>query len=207
MEICLTHFRKEQKEIEPSTHLDDFLPAYDFNEIHSITVHAPPNRVFRAIKELTPAELSPWVHILFALRALPARLIGKNETRLDSTKPIVEQVLDISFILLAEETNREIVLGTIGKFWQATSRSDRKPAKDAEEFLAFDQPGFAKAAMNFHIADDPRDCVAVTTETRIYAADARTRAIFAAYWRLIHSGSALIRMMWLKAIKRRAERG
>ncbi|HYW41393.1 MAG TPA: hypothetical protein VE959_00970 [Bryobacteraceae bacterium] len=30
---------------------------------------------------------------------------------------------------------------------------------------------------------------------------------FAAYWRMIYPGSALIRRMWLRAIKRRAEGG
>jgi hypothetical protein len=29
---------------------------------------------------------------------------------------------------------------------------------------------------------------------------------FAVYWRLIHPGSDIIRRMWLRAIKRRAER-
>lgn len=114
-------------------------------------------------------------------------------------------MLGVSFLLLAEEPNCEIVLETIGKFWQATSRSERKPAKNVEEFLAFDQPGFAKAVMNFRIANAMNERVTVTTETRIYSSDTRTRAKFALYWRLIYPGSALIRVMWLKAIKRRAE--
>jgi len=29
--------------------------------------------------------------------------------------------------------------------------------------------------------------------------------LFSRYWRVIHAGSALIRRMWLRAIKRRAE--
>ena len=41
--------------------------------------------------------------------------------------------------------------------------------------------------------------------TRVYAADASARRRFAAYWRVIYPGSALIRQMWLRAIKRRAE--
>lgn len=184
---------------------DTFLSVYDFNEAHAIHIRASPHRVFGAIKELTPAELSPFVHVLFALRALPARLLGKHGLGLDPTKPIVDQVLGVSFILLAEETDCELVLGTIGKFWQATSASERKPAKNADEFLTFDQPGYAKAVMNFRIADETNDGVRVTTETRIYSTDPRTRAKFAAYWRLIYPGSALIRILWLGAIRARAE--
>lgn len=37
------------------------------------------------------------------------------------------------------------------------------------------------------------------------AADPRATRAFAAYWRMIHPGSALIRVMWLRAIRLRAE--
>jgi hypothetical protein len=45
----------------------------------------------------------------------------------------------------------------------------------------------------------------LTTETRVLATDSRTRRLFAAYWRLILPGSALMRRTWLAAIRRRAE--
>jgi hypothetical protein len=45
----------------------------------------------------------------------------------------------------------------------------------------------------------------LTTETRIYATDTSARKKFAAYWRVIYPGSALIRVMWLRAIRGRAE--
>ena len=62
-------------------------------------------------------------------------------------------------------------------------------------------PGFAVAAMNFHIAPNR-----LTTTTRIYASDARSLRSFKWYWTAIHPGSDVIRRMWLRAIKRRAER-
>ena len=36
--------------------LDDFLPTFDFNEVHTIQVNAPSSRVFSALKALTPSE-------------------------------------------------------------------------------------------------------------------------------------------------------
>jgi hypothetical protein len=45
----------------------------------------------------------------------------------------------------------------------------------------------------------------VTTETRILATDDGARRRFGAYWRVIYPGSALIRIGWLDAIRRRAE--
>ncbi len=44
-------------------------------------------------------------------------------------------------------------------------------------------------------------------ETRVHATDDPTKRKFAAYWRTIYPGSALIRVMWLRAIRRRAESG
>jgi hypothetical protein len=45
----------------------------------------------------------------------------------------------------------------------------------------------------------------VSTETRIYATDSAARRRFGAYWSVVAPGSALIRRMWLRAIKARAE--
>jgi hypothetical protein len=46
----------------------------------------------------------------------------------------------------------------------------------------------------------------ITTETRVAATDDGARRSFKRYWRLIAPGSALIRVVWLRAIRRRAER-
>jgi hypothetical protein len=45
-----------------------------------------------------------------------------------------------------------------------------------------------------------------STETRIHVPDPNTRRKFAFYWRIISMGSAFIRVLWLKAIKKKAER-
>ena len=37
------------------------------------------------------------------------------------------------------------------------------------------------------------------------ATDTRARRAFRAYWTIVHPGSAFIRRMWLRALKRRAE--
>jgi len=60
--------------------------------------------------------------------------------------------------------------------------------------------------MNFLVTANPRGGSDLSTETRVYANNASTTRQFAIYWRLIHPGSDIIRRMWLRAIKRRAER-
>ncbi|MCA1563325.1 MAG: hypothetical protein LC804_24755 [Acidobacteria bacterium] len=44
----------------------------------------------------------------------------------------------------------------------------------------------------------------LSTETRIWATDESARRRFGMYWRVIYPGSALIRRMWLRAIRKRA---
>jgi hypothetical protein len=60
--------------------------------------------------------------------------------------------------------------------------------------------------MNFVVTPDGPNVSWVSTETRVFATSADARRRFAAYWRVIYPGSALIRIMWLRAIARRAER-
>jgi hypothetical protein len=61
--------------------------------------------------------------------------------------------------------------------------------------------------MNFRVEADGASGSILSTETRVYATDEASKRRFAAYWRVIYPGSALIRRMWLRAIVRRAEAG
>jgi hypothetical protein len=116
--------------------------------------------------------------------------------------PLLEVATKTAFLVLAEEPGREIVLGTavmVPAEFRATKRLV------PEDFRAVQQPGFAIAMMNFVVEDDGAEVCLVSTETRIRATDPSARRRFAAYWRMIYPGSALIRRMWLRAIKKRAE--
>ena len=106
-------------------------------------------------------------------------------------------------MLLGEAVERELAVGTVGQFWKATGGTVK--IADAAAFVAFDRRGYAKAALNFRVEPGPGSLVTLSTETRIVVPDIRARRKFAMYWRLIYPGSALIRRMWLGAIKRRAE--
>ena len=182
------------------TQLDRFVPVYQFNEAHSMRVMAPKDRVYRAIKEVTADE------ILFFRTLTWVRRLGRPgpESILNPPErlPLLEVATRTSFLLLAEEADREIVVGTVvvaPRGWRP------KKSPTAEDFKAIREPGFAIAAMNFLIEDAGPGACTVTTETRVYAIDVPVRRGFARYWRVIYPGSALIRRMWLRAVKRRAE--
>ena len=59
--------------------------------------------------------------------------------------------------------------------------------------------------MNFLIRPDGSGGSVLSTETRVFATDAAAHRAFATYWRTIYPGSAIIRRMWLRAIKQHAE--
>jgi hypothetical protein len=183
--------------------LDEFLPNHDVNEVHSTHVAAPPGRVLAAARELTSRDV-PLLVALMALRTLPAVVLRRSRFRLrrDLRRPILEQATRGGFVVLAERPD-ELVLGVVGRFWTSTGGVRRI---DAADFASFEAPGFAKAVMNFHARPVDGGTV-LTTETRIRGTDDEARRRFRRYWRVVMPGSAAIRRAWLRAIRRRAERG
>jgi hypothetical protein len=177
--------------------LDEFLPRYDVNEVHSVSTSAAPAAVMEAIRDLTPREV-PVLVALMAVRSVPALL---RRRRLPVRGPLLDGFTKSGFVRL-RETPHELVLGGVGRFWQPSGGLRRI---DATDFAGFAEPGFAKAAFNFRI-ERTGDRTVLRTETRIATTDRHAQRSFARYWRLIHPGSALIRVAWLRAIRRRAER-
>lgn len=181
------------------TRLDDFVPAYHFHELHSIRIEAPADRVFRAAKDVTAGEIR-FFRLLTWIRS--PRLRGGKETILAAPqdKPILPVALRSGFLLLAEEADRELVFGGL-----MGRRRAGIPHPSPDDFAAFDRPGYSKVAMNFLVEPESAGLCRLTTETRVFSLDPGARRRFAAYWRVIYPGSALIRRMWLEAIRRRAE--
>jgi hypothetical protein len=179
--------------------LDHFVPAGQFGELHSIRVRATPDAVFRAVKSVTAREIR-FFRLLTWIRA--PRWKNSRETILSPPpdKPLLDVALRSGFLLLDEVPGREIVIGTV-LCGRLSGVADPSPGG----FVRLSRPGFCKAAMNFRLDEEGAGWVRLTTETRILALGASARRRFAAYWRVIYPGSALIRRMWLEAIRRRAE--
>lgn len=184
----------------PLTQLDHFVPVYQFNEIHSVRVMASRAQVYKAIKAVTPDEILLFKALTWIRRL--GRPTPQGVLNAPGGRPILETATKSSFLVLADERDREIVIAT-----PVVAPVDFKPKREPEpdDFRNVRATGFAIAAMNFLIESDGSTASIVTTETRVYATDAQTRTRFAAYWRVIYPGSALIRVMWLRAIKIRAE--
>ena len=184
--------------------LDEMMPRYEFGEVHAVRLSVAPERALEAARRATPGEM-PLVRLLFGVRSLPARFAGERGLPTAKTESLYGQMLTVGFVQLVEEPGRETVVGAIGQMWKV--RGGLVPAvRDAREFVAFEEPGYAKVAMNFSV--ERRDRFAeLRTETRVLTTDPSSRRGFARYWRVVRPGSAAIRRSWLGAAKRRAELG
>jgi hypothetical protein len=182
---------------DAKTTLDEFLPSYDFNEVHAVATSAPPAAVMDAIRTVTPWEV-PVLVGLMAIRSLPGLL---RRRRLPVRGPLLDGFRRTGFVELSQSPG-ELVFGGIGRFWEPAGGLRRIAAAD---FGGFGEPGFAKAAFNLEV-EQVGGRTLLITETRIAATDERARRRVRRYWRVIQPGSALIRHDWLRAIRRRAER-
>lgn len=173
------------------------MPVWQFGERHSIEVDASPAQAFAAMKAVTADEI-----LLFRTltwigrggRSLPESILNAGKGQ-----PLIDVATRSGFVKLVDDPPRELVIGTIvkkpaGVHLALTEEVFRKP-------LA---AGFATAAMNFLVVPNPAGGTTVSTETRVFANNPAARRAFGRYWRVIYPGSALIRRMWLRAIKKRA---
>jgi hypothetical protein len=169
----------EQRTLTRVTDLDRVMPVWQFNERHATHVNATPERIFTAIHQVTARE------ILFFRMLTAIRRLGRPLPPGIMNAPKDESLLDLatrtSFRYLANDPPRELVVATIIVL-----------------------PRQVVATMNFLVTPD-KNGATLSTETRVLATNDSAKRAFKIYWRLIRPGSDIIRRMWLRAIKRRAE--
>jgi hypothetical protein len=188
---------------DPQSLLAEVLPRYDANEVHDVWVPAPPEVVFQAVKDVTVREVRLLVPFL-ALRGVPRLLARRPGFRPVWTAPVLGEFLKVGFVDLGERPGAEVATGAVGRFW---SLAGNEPVEvlSREEFVAFAEPGYAKAVMAFLVRPE-RGGSRVITETRIAGTTPDATRAFMRYWRVIRLGSGAIRRSWLAAIRRRALR-
>jgi hypothetical protein len=156
--------------------IDDVLPRFDANELHSLALALDPARAI-ALALAAPITGDPVIAALFRLRGINARgSIGGALTRLG-----LEEL---------RSAEGDVVFGASGTPW-----------RPGGGIHPFDEggPGRIQIATDFR-ADGER----LSTETRILAGDAAARRSFLRYWRLVGPFSALIRRRWLAQIAKSA---
>jgi len=185
--------------------IDRYLPDYDVTLDCETRVDASLEETYRAIRS---ADLrDPVISALFALRELPMRLARRL-----SGEPAPPAPPKITFgtitqqgpgwTVLAEEPGRELVIGSVGRFWEKDYGS--RPVT-ADEFVSFHEPGYGKLAIGFSLRPDLRGGTLLRYEARTATTDATAYRKFHRYWALIRPGVALVMRSALHRIKLEAE--
>jgi hypothetical protein len=185
----------------PSTALlESIMPAYEVQEVHSLHVERPPAQIFAAVLAVTPGEIALARPFLW-VRTLPARVAGRPPTNAALwDRPFLSMP---GTAILARAPDREIVVGLIGQFWKMREE-ERIAVGSRDQFMAFNRPGFTVSTLSFHI-DREGSGSRVTTITRVRTTDPDSQRAFRRYWRVIGTGSGVLRRTWLSAVKTRAE--
>ncbi|MCB0284095.1 MAG: hypothetical protein H6627_12525 [Calditrichae bacterium] len=177
--------------------LDKYLFKYEKKEYHKIEINAGVDEIYRSVVNINLKE-SFIIKFLFKLRGLNRLFSWKKS----STDIGLSGFTQNGFILLAEKTNRYIILGLAGKFWTPAGALKKMPVSD---FVNFNENGFAKAVWSFEISEKNGVNI-LETETRIHCPDRISRLKFSIYWTLIRPFSGLIRKEMLRIVKKSAEK-
>jgi hypothetical protein len=169
--------------------IDNFLPEYNFSKKHIITIDASPKKIFEVLKN---SHFNSFlIRILLMLRGIKIE---------DISLTLSEKSY---FTLLAEDKEKEILFGIIGKFWKWKGGLFQIKK---EEFKEFSLTGFSKAAWAFSASPAEGGKTMFCTETRVQCMGESAKKWFSFYWFLIEPFSGLIRKTILYRIKSQAER-
>jgi hypothetical protein len=185
--------------------IDRCLRCFDVTIVCETTIRALPSEVYEAM--LGTDLRDPLIDALFALRELPRRIARRFHGQ-----PPVAETSRVTFgdiatgpiwLRLAEEPGVELVVGSIGRFWEKDY--GWRPIA-AEQFAAFQEPGYAKVVLSLAVLPSVAGLTLLRYEARTATTDAVAARRFRRYWRLIRPGVALVMRRALHRIKEQAER-
>lgn len=179
--------------------LDELLPQPDVAARYETRVHASLERTRQAMREADFSQL-PLTRILMGMRKL-----GWGRKKAEQAASQEERLRAAGFISIPTRSEDEVLLGVVGRFWRPDSGTLR--GLTAEEIVAFEREGFAKAMWNFTVERIDDSTTRLATETRVVVYGSSARRKFRAYWLLVGPFSGLIRKEMLRLVKRNAERG
>ena len=181
----------EARVVRAVTRLDEFVPVWQFRELHSRRVDAPPAAAYAALRRVRQDDILLFQTLTWIRRG--GRSVPPGMLNAGNERPIIDVALSGGFVLLADDGPRELVIGAIVDAPTGASLPRNT------DIIRQPPAGYSVAAMNFLLTPDGSGTI-ISTETRVFSNGPETRRRFARYWRMIYPGGALIRRMWLRAI-------
>ena len=186
--------------------LDWLLPDFDATLAVHRVIDAEPSCVYRAVKAVDMVQIPqayPAVRALFAARSAAERLVNALLDRptppLDADGPMRLGDLPAhgDWVKFSDDPPWELTFGTIGRFWGGETVWE---TIDADHFVAFDEPAFAKIACSISLRPYGTAHTLVSYEARTQALDPESRAHFLRYWRVVRPGVAIVMRAFLNAV-------
>lgn len=178
--------------------IDDFLPSYSFREVDHVAVAADVVATWTAVRAFDLFRI-PWVRTVFRLRTLPSRIAARlhgGQPRSEPTARIEDITNETGFLVLGEEPGCEVVVGSVGKFWQ--SKIDFAGVAPVD-FAHFSKAGFGKLAWSLRVDRREGGGAWITVDLRVAATDRESLARFRRYWFIIGRFSRAIRRAVLRS--------
>ena len=167
--------------------LDQYLPHFDAVIRGGAVLPARPEEVYAQLRSFDFAQVcEPVGRAIGDMRAVPpwvAKVAGKARRLAPTTRFLLGDAVRSGGILLADAPARHIVLGAVGKLWQA----DDIPLleMDRDQFVSFSRPKYVKAVVGFLVLPYGRDRTLLKQECRFLATDSSARAHFRRRWRVV----------------------
>jgi hypothetical protein len=180
---------------------DRLMPDYEVRERHSVYVAAPAEITLAAARDISFQD-SRIARTIFALRALPARLLGAPPAPTERW-PVFDEVTALGWRELAQTPGRQVIMGAVTQPWRQEVHFLGLPA---EEFVAFREPGYTKIAWTLEVEPAGPSSSVFSTETRVMTMDPVSRERFRRYWALLSPGILIIRYEIFRLVRVEAER-
>jgi len=179
--------------------LDRLMPTYEVAERYHIRIAAPAEITFAAACDMDLMR-SPIIQAIFRTREL---VLGAEHARVNSAAGMLQFSKSVGWNVVAEIPEREVVMAAVTQPWNAEVVFH---PLSADEFVAFDEPGFVKIAWTLRADPDGDGRSIFRHETRVATTDRAARAKFRDYWAVFSPGIKLIRLLILRPLRAEAER-
>lgn len=179
--------------------IDDWLPQWQFEEVHHIRSSAAPAALLDAAAAYDPAH-DAWITAALSLREAPARLGARLGARSALAQRPRFGLAD--FVRLGRDGDAALAYGLAGRFWEPGY--GLQPLADAAAFARHADAQGARLLLGFE-ARRAAGTTTLTTRTRVHCGSESARRRLAVYWALIRPVSGLIRHRILASVRRAAE--
>ncbi|MGI9600697.1 MAG: hypothetical protein ACR2QE_02350 [Acidimicrobiales bacterium] len=186
--------------------IDVVAPNPPYALARSRMIDADPATTMKAVQTANLMD-APVARLLTWVRDRPnqwrARWRGEPVTPLPRHVSFADLPDDNSFKVLGTKENEQYVAGAIGRFWQ---RDYGWVDFDPDQFVGFDEPGYAKTVIGFHAVPRGPERTMLIYESRTVVTDRAARKRFGRYWWFMRPFVGMLLTSALNSIEREADR-